>query len=172
MIIESTETIDPVETAKEQVETALENLEAAVADEKIANVEVTAEVATDIALEASARANDLEHVVHDITNELISHEDSDQWLREQVVALSATVTTLQDELSILKASLVVPLVEAQVEAQEALDEVLTETMTQPETLTETSDITRTEALPESEAVALEAETPALEVVERKRRILV
>lgn len=172
MIIESTESTDPVEAAKEEVETALENLEDAVIEQKIDNVQATADVAVDIALGTERGISHVIAEVEDVRHELEHHEESDQWLREQVVALSATVTTLQDELSILKASLVAPLVEAQVEAQEVLDEVLTETMTQPETLTETSDITRTEALPESEAVVLAVESPALEVVERKRRILV
>lgn len=163
MPIEST---DVVEAAQQEVETALENLEAAVIEEQIHNVETSANVATDIALNASADASRANSQIESIHVELEHHEENDAWLRNQVDVLSETVRTLQSELSILRTSQATLLAEVIPELPEALPETLEVETTSPETMTETSSEIRTEVLPESEVERQEVQMEALP----KRRV--
>lgn len=155
-----------VDAAKEAVEEALETLDDAIVNEHIERVEETASIASDLAQGAALEADRALNETANIREELITHEESDEWLRQQVVDLSDRMKTLEAELSTLKASQIPAPVIQEVPETPILDETIT-LETPQETLSETK--TERQENVEEESPAVEAQ---VETRQRKARLLV
>lgn len=136
---------NPIDEAKEQVEEALENLERVEIEQKIDNAESTAHIAVEIANDVS---NESREAIENITQELINHEENDEWQRQRIHELMIQMGSLQDELSILKASQN-PVAERVMEIEQTpitdqAEPTVPETTISPEMQTETSLETKTE----------------------------
>lgn len=158
---------NPIEEAKEKVDEAIENLERVETEVKIDNAEATAQTAIDIALNASSES---QNAIDGIRDELIEHEENDEWQRKQIHALMIRMDSLQGELLTLNQSLQnlapkEPAAEIQPEPEAKIETL------SPETMTETSNETKTEALKEN---ADESPEPLLQTVlnpQRKIRLV-
>lgn len=135
-----------VDDAKERVEEKREELERAESDlekqeiiSQIEQVEAVANSAVNIAIGASETETANSGTLGDVKKDLEENEENIEWLRKQVHELTTLTASLQEELSILKAS-PMPIAEAV--------EVTTD---MPATMTETSSEIKTEVPNESEA---------------------
>jgi len=151
---------DSVEEAKEKVEEALDNLETAVIVEKIDDATSIANSAANIALDVS---NESRTAIENIKEELVEHEENDEWQRTQIHVLMIQMASLQEELLTLKRSPPIqPQPELSMETQteiEAPAETITPESSTPETTTETSSEIKTE--PHNESVVVE---PVLQTI--------
>lgn len=135
-----------VEEAKKELEEATETLENELdkkRDTDIQEAVESAHQAIDIAINHSTIQ---ENAIDDIKEKLTNHEESDEWLKNQVRELSTRTECLERELSNLRA-LQIQATELEAEPMEIPVETIL-----PETATETSLETPTEALERKEDV--------------------